>query len=55
MLPFLIEQSLQINSSLIDMHTRGIKYEAVLDHEFEVFKELGGIRVLSSIELLPHR
>jgi hypothetical protein len=55
MLPFLVEQSLQIDSSLIDMRTRGIKYEAVLDHEFEVFEELGGIRILSSVELLPHR
>jgi hypothetical protein len=55
MLPFLVEQLLQIDPSLIDRRTRGIEYEAVPDHEFEVFEELGGIRVLSSVELLPHR
>jgi hypothetical protein len=51
MLPFLVEQSLQIDPSLIDRRTRGIEYEAVPDHEFEVFKELGGVRVLSSVKL----
>jgi hypothetical protein len=49
--PFLVEQSLQIDPSLIDRRTRGIEYEAVPDHEFEVFKELGGVRVLSSVKL----
>src|ERR1700709_2258203 len=55
MLPFLVEQSLQIDPSLIDRRTRGIEYEAVPDHEFEVLEELGGVRVLSGVELLPHR
>jgi hypothetical protein len=54
MLPFLVEQSLQIDPSLIDRRTREIEYEAVPHHEFEVFEELGGVRVLSSVELLPH-
>jgi hypothetical protein len=55
MLPFLVEQSTQIDPSLIDRRTREIEYEAVPDREFEVFEELGGVMVLSSVELLPHR
>ena len=54
MCPSLIEQPLQIDPCLIDRCTRKIEYEAVSDHEFEVFEEFSGTKVLSGVELLPH-
>jgi hypothetical protein len=43
MRPSLIEQPLQNDPCLIDRCTRRIEYEAVSDHEFEVFENLAAL------------